>query len=128
MTQQMIVTPLRFLQLAALLLVVTLASGCASSRNITMTIHSEPAGAYIVMQTRDAEQKAGEWIYLGNTPLNTIREVSKKEIKNAQAIVLRAMKEGYFDQSKVWKGEAFLDEHEQKGRIFWNPVMVPARQ
>jgi hypothetical protein len=104
-----------------------LASGCASTRSVPLAIHSDPAGAFVVMQVKSPDQGASDWIYLGNTPLLAVREMPTKETEHASEIVLKVMKEGYIDQAKSWKGEAFLNEQDEKERIYWNPRMVPAR-
>lgn len=104
------------------------ATGCATTRNIPFTIDSDPEGAYVMMQTQKLDKPSSEWIYLGNTPLMITREVKLKEIKDAKSIAIKVMKEGYFDQTKVWKGKEFLREDKEKGRIFWNPLLVPSRR
>jgi hypothetical protein len=121
-------TRARILQLLVAGAALLTAAGCASSRNIPFTIHSDPQGAYVMMQTQESDKPSSEWVYLGNTPLMMTREVNVKEIKNAKAIVIKVMKEGYFDQTKVWKGREFLNEEKEKGRIFWNPLLVPSRR
>jgi hypothetical protein len=103
------------------------ASGCASTRSVPLAIHSDPAGAFVVMQVKDEDQRASDWVYLGNTPLLAVREMPTKEIEDASEVVLKVMKEGYIDQAKSWKGEAFLKEESEKERIYWNPRLVPVR-
>jgi hypothetical protein len=104
-----------------------LASGCASTRSVPMAIHSDPAGAFVVMQVKSSDPRGADWVYLGNTPLLAVREMPTKEIENASEVVLKVMKEGYIDQAKSWKGEAFLSEQSEKERIYWNPRLVPVR-
>ncbi len=109
-------------------LIVLFITGCASTRDVPFAIYSEPQGAYVMFQVRDSEQKLSDWIYMGNTPLITRRDIDPEKIKKARTITIKVMKEGYFDQTKVWKGKEFLFERKDKGRIFWNPPLVPARK
>ncbi len=67
-----------------------------------------------------------DWIYLGSTPLGTRRTVYKKDLDNADAFILRVIKEGYLDQEKSWTGQQIVREAQSKGTVFWNPKLVPA--
>lgn len=119
--------PRRMTRLAAGgLVVATLTAGCASQpKTVPFTVQSDPLGAYVVFQTQ-AGSVQSDWVYLGNTPVTTTRNINPDAIKNAHSVALRVMKDGYFDQTKTWAGEEFLDEVEDKGRIYWNPRLVPS--
>jgi len=102
-----------------------LISGCASSaKNVPLNIQSDPLGAYVVFQITKDNGTKSDWIFLGNTPLLTTRQYTKEELKNENSIVLRVMKEGFFDQTKVFKGRELRRESKSKGRVFWNPRLV----
>lgn len=106
--------------------VVLIATGCASgTKNVPLNIQSDPLGAYVVFQITKDNGAKSDWIFLGNTPLLTTRQYSKKELSDENSIVLRVMKEGFFDQTKVFKGRELRRESKSKGRVFWNPRMVP---
>ncbi len=105
-----------------LLLSILLSSGCAGNAvMLPMTIQSDPLGAYVLMRQQNVQKTEPEWVYLGNTPLTSQREVSTD-----QNLILRVMKEGYFNQSKEWLPEQFKVELENKKRVFWNPRLVPS--
>lgn len=108
-------------------LLAVLATGCASTRNVPFNIQSDPLGAYVVFQIgNDAGAAQSDWVYLGNTPLVTTREYASNQLKRGNSIKIRVMKEGYFDQTKAWKGDELKAESRSEGRIFWNPRLVPS--
>ena len=105
---------------------VIVASGCASAtKNVPLNIQSDPLGAYVVFQITRLNGTKSDWIFIGNTPLLTTRQYTKEELNDENSIVLRVMKEGYFDQTKVFKGKELRRESKSKGRVFWNPRLVP---
>ncbi len=105
-----------------LLLSVLLAAGCASKPVVLpMTIQSDPLGAYVLMRQKSVQKTEPEWIYLGITPLS-----SQHLTNQGQSLVLRVMKEGYFDQTREWQPDQFAVEVENKNRVFWNPRLVPS--
>ncbi len=90
-------------------------------------IQSDPLGGYVMFQVENEEGAKSDWIYLGLTPLVTTRQYDKDQLSEKNTVTLRVMKEGYFDQTKVWKGGELRDASKQKdGRLFWNPRMVPS--
>ncbi len=104
------------------LLTALLASGCASKPvMLPMTIQSDPLGAYVLMQHRNPQMTEPEWLYLGNTPLS-----SQRKVNTDQSLVLRVMKEGFFDQTRQWQSDQIKGELENKNRVFWNPRLVPS--
>ncbi|MGI9317033.1 MAG: hypothetical protein ACR2QW_06855 [bacterium] len=103
--------------------------GCASSvKTVPFKIQSDPLGSYVLYQVRADQQDEQnlDWIYLGNTPLDIRRTVARRDLKRADAFVIRVMKEGYLDQRKAWTGEQIVKEAKKKGAVFWNPRLVPA--
>jgi hypothetical protein len=101
--------------------------GCGSSRiEVKFTVTSEPEGAFTVFSTT-GEATTSDWLYIGNTPLVTVREVDEGQIESARAVTIKAIKQGYFDQTKVWSGKQFMEEIQSKGGIFWNPRLVPSK-
>lgn len=103
-------------------LAVLAASACSSIEPVKITVHSDPPGGYVVMQ-----QKSDDWIFLGNTPLVVVRQMDLDEVESSSGVLIKVMKEGYFEQSKQWGGPPFIKENDQKGGIFWNPRLVPSR-
>lgn len=108
--------------------VVLLLSACGSTKPVRFTVHSEPPGGYVVMQIKGPHAEDPDWIYLGNTPLVTVRHMDIGEVESARAVALRIMKEGFFDQGKEWAGKRFVQETDEKGGVFWNPKLVPVTQ
>ena len=116
---------------AALFGALLILGGCASTRMLPFTVQSDPLGAHVLYQVQTSVKgSAGsnDWIYLGLTPVDVRREVGKTQLRKADSFVLRVVKEGYFDQQKSWTGEDLGEEIEDKGRVFWNPRMVPSSQ
>ena len=118
-------TAIRYLLLTGLC--AMLVTGCSSRHNVPFNIQSDPLGAYVMFQIKNDEGAKTDWIYLGNTPLITTRQYSKDQLQNRNSVVLRVMKEGFFDQTKVYKGESLRDESKEKGRVFWNPRLVKSQ-
>ena len=110
----------------SLLVAAFLLSACGGKRSIPMTIQSDPLGAYVTYQVRSNADTRSDWIFLGKTPLDIKRSIPKKTLKKAEAFRMRVMKEGYSEQIRDWTGQDLRDEIEEKGRLFWNPRMVPA--
>lgn len=95
-----------------------LLSACANTaQTVPITVQSYPLGAYVLLQEDGSK---GDWIYLGSTPLDISRPLSV----SARKITIRVIKEGYFDQVKVWEDKKIKSERKEKGRIFWNPKLV----
>ena len=119
----------RLLRLAAIATASLFLAACGSSvRTVPLTVQSEPLGAYVMFQVqadRD-EERSYDWIYLGNTPLKVRHSVTKKELDDADAFVIRVMKEGYHEQKKAYTGDQMVTEAKSKGTVFWNPILVPS--
>ena len=116
-------------RLLALGVAVLLAlTGCGDkTAAVRFKVNSEPEGAYVLYQLSGTEAPcAGEWIYLGNTPLQGIHQFTREQLRNSDRISLRVMQPGYMDQKKDWGGEAFYEEAREKGVIYWTPEMIPA--
>ena len=105
---------------------IAVLSACGSTKPVKFTVHSEPPGGYVLMQVRGAGGGDADWVYLGNTPVVTVRQMDMAAIESAQSVALRIMREGFFEQTKEWGGKTFNKETEEKGTIFWNPKLVPA--
>jgi len=112
-------------KLVGMVAVVVWLGGCAGGpQPVRFTIHSDPPGGYVMLKLQGDKKGAGEWIFLGSTPLVSIREMDLGKVKNARAVALRVVKEGFFEQKKEWGGKPFLEEFKEKGRIFWNPRLI----
>ena len=116
-------------RLLIMVIVGILATGCAPTvKTVPLTIQSDPMGAYVLFQVQ-ADRKdvrSYDWVYIGNTPLKTRRSVLKSELEDADAFIVRVMKEGYLDQEKAYTGQQMVSEAKSKGTVFWNPRLVPA--
>ena len=106
--------------LVVLLFAVLLsAGGCASTMStkpLPFRVQSYPLGAYVLMQI----DNSGDWIYVGNTPLNIQRTVPT----TFKSISIRVMKNGYYNQTNQWSAEEIQQEVQEKNMVFWNPKMV----
>jgi hypothetical protein len=102
-------------------------SGCAEKKNINIKINSVPKGAHVLYQATGKNVPCqGQWIYLGNTPIQAVRMFKERQLENADKITLKIMHRGYIDQVKEWDGESFWKEIEERDVIFWTPELVPS--
>ena len=118
-----------FSRLLALIIVGVFATGCAPKiKTVPLTIQSDPMGAYVLFQVQADRNdvRSYDWVYIGNTPLKTRRSVLKSDLDDADAFIVRVMKEGYLDQEKAYTGQQMVSEAKSKGTVFWNPRLVPA--
>ncbi len=109
-----------------LLVLSLLAGGCSPSvKTVRFKVNSEPEGAHVVYRVQGGVPCQGQWIYLGNTPLRSVRQFSEEQLENIGRITLKVMRRGYYDQVREWDGPSFLEEAEGRGVIFWTPELVP---
>ena len=104
-------------------------AACSSPvRTVPLTIQSDPLGAYVMfqMQADREDERNYDWIFLGNTPLKVRRSMTKEQLEDADAFVIRVMKNGYHEQKKSYTGKQLVDEAKSKGTVFWNPRLVPS--
>ncbi len=113
--------------LLSLLALLVLSSACSPSvRTVRFKVNSEPEGAHVVYRVLgDDVPCQGQWIYLGNTPLRSVRRYSDEQLEHIGKITLKVMRRGYYDQVREWDGPSFLEEAEGRGVIFWTPELVP---
>ncbi len=107
---------------------VLLLGACSSTRNVPITVQSDPLGAQVMLKLKSGQTGQTDWVYLGNTPLTTQRKVSSKHLNNKYSFVVQVMKEGYSDQAKEWSGLQVKDASEGDNRIYWNPKLVEIGQ
>ena len=114
---------------ALVLTTVGFLAACGSAvKTVPMKIQSDPLGAHVLFQVQaDKEDiRSYDWIYLGSTPVDTRRAVNKRDLKKADAFMIRVIKEGYLDHEKAWTGKQMVKESKSKGAVFWNPRLVPS--
>jgi len=103
-----------------------LAAGCASYvQDVPFTVNSEPPGSFVLLQTKIPAQNLYDWVYMGTTPLSFEREMDFRQLRQAESISLRMLKEGYFEQVKTWSPEDFYELYDDEGGISWDPHLVP---
>jgi hypothetical protein len=118
-------------RLGAFAAIALFLGGCATTQVLPFTIQSDPLGAHVFYQVNaPAVSNAGpnDWIYLGLTPIDVRREINRAQLKREDAFVLRVVKEGYLDQQKTLSGSDVTAQLKDKGRVFWNPRLVPVSQ
>lgn len=104
------------------LIVCILISACgANKKNISMKLHSDPLGAYALMQVKYKGNENSEWIFLGPTPIVVDKLVP---MKGATSVSLKVIRPGFFEQVKTWKAKEFLKEQKKNKAIVWVPNMV----
>jgi hypothetical protein len=101
-------------------------AGCAHHiKDVPFTVNSRPPGSYVLLQTLIPDKNMYDWVYLGTTPVAFEREMDFKQLKKAESISLKILKEGYFEQTKSWSSDDFIDLYDDKGGISWDPHLVP---
>jgi len=109
-------------QKVALICAVAALTACGSSKkNIAMKVHSDPQGAYALMQIQEKGNEQSDWIFLGPTPIVTNRKV---KLNGATGVSLKVIRPGFFEQTKTWSVKDFLKEYRQNDEIVWVPNMV----
>lgn len=97
-------------------------AGCGSNkRSFAMKVHSDPLGAYVLMQIKYAGDEDSDWIFLGPTPVVLDKTV---RFENATSVTLKVIRPGFFEQVKTWKAKDFVKEHKKFKKISWVPNMV----
>ena len=100
-------------------------SGCSDSKTVNFKINSVPKGAHVLYQIVGEDVPCqGEWIYLGNTPVQGVRQFDEDQLEDAQKITLKIMHRGYLEQVKEWDGTSFWKEVEERDVIFWTPELL----
>jgi hypothetical protein len=112
-----VITKLLFILATALLL-----SACgANKKDIAMKLHSDPLGAYALLQVKHKGNENADWIFLGPTPVITSKEII---LEDATTISLKVVRPGFYEQVKTWKAKDFLREYKENKEIVWVPNMV----
>jgi len=102
-------------------------SGCSGKKTVSFKINSVPKGAHVLYQVvGDDVPCQGQWIYLGNTPVQGVRQFDESQLEDAEKITLKIMHRGYHDQVKEWDGVGFWEEVETRDVVFWAPQLVPS--
>jgi len=109
-------------KLSLLVFICLSLSACGSGkRSFDMRVHSDPLGAYALMQVKYKDDEDSDWIFLGPTPVvinKTIR------FKNARTVTLKMIRPGFYEQVKSWNARDFVREHKKLNSISWVPNMV----
>jgi hypothetical protein len=123
---QMLVLACRILILA---IVAVIVSGCVSTPGVVpFAVQSDPLGAHVLYKTGagvDEMSGSPDWIYLGVTPIDLRRQLTKARLKSSDAFTMRVLKDGYLEQRKTWGGKDVKEQIESIGKVFWNPRLVP---
>lgn len=105
----------------AIALTLLIAACGPNKKDIAMKLHSDPLGAYALMQVKYKENSDSDWIFLGPTPINTNKKIVTS---GATSVSLKVVRPGFYEQKKTWKLKDFLKEHKQNKEIVWIPSMV----
>ncbi len=121
-----VVAALRSLFAISLLIMLLMLSGCADEKTVRFKINSVPKGAHVLYKIEGGESSCrGQWLYLGNTPLQGVRHLIEDEVEAADKITLKVLHHGYYDQVKEWDGVGFWEEIEEGDVLFWTPKLIP---
>ncbi|MFT5259091.1 MAG: hypothetical protein ACI9J2_000164 [Saprospiraceae bacterium] len=102
-------------------------TACSGVKTVPIKVQSSPLGSYVTYQMQVPTEGSNDWLFLGKTPIDIKRRVSKKQYKKASLIRLRVMKEGYSEQIRDWTREEIEEDIDSKGSVFWNPKLVPSQ-
>lgn len=117
---------IRFLYSIGLFIILFTITGCATQKTVRFKINSVPKGAHVLYQVKGGNSPCqGQWLYLGNTPLQSVRQLAENEVEDADKITLRIIHNGYHEQTKEWDGIGFWEEIEERDMIFWTPELIP---
>lgn len=117
--------PVSFFYSITLLSILALLSGCSGKKTVSFKINSVPKGAHVLYQVVGEDVPCqGQWIYLGNTPVQGVRQFDEDQLEDAEKITLKIMHRGYHDQVKEWDGTGFWKEVEERDVIFWTPELI----
>ena len=111
-------------KLNTLLLVIVMFSLAAcgtNKRDVLMKIHSDPLGAYALMQVKYKGNENSDWVFLGPTPVTLDKSIN---MSDAVEVSLKVIRPGFYEQTKSWKPKEFLKEHSKQNGILWVPNMV----
>lgn len=86
-----------------------------------MKVHSDPLGAYALMQIKYSGDEDSDWLFLGPTPVVINKRV---RFENAKTVTLKVIRPGFYEQVKSWKAKDFVKEHRKFKAISWVPNMV----
>ena len=101
-------------------------AGCASSESVPFSIQSDPLGGHVIYQvSTNGKDGSTDWIYLGKTPIDIKRQISRHDLNKAEAFRIKVFKNGYHDQIRDWNGDEIEEGIDEKGYLFWNPKLVP---
>ena len=115
-------TTKRTTQFIALAVACLVLSACGSGKkNIDINLHSDPLGAYALMQVTYKGDENPEWIFLGPTPVVTNKLI---KLDTATTVSLKVIRPGFFEQVKTWKAKDFVKEQKDSNGIIWVPSMV----
>ncbi len=116
-------------RLVTLIAAFALLSGCGNKNIVNFKINSVPKGAYVLYQViGEGISCQGQWVFLGNTPIQGVRHFNEGELSKAKKITLRIMYHGYQDQIKEWDGDGFWEEVAKRDVILWTPQMIAAEK
>ena len=101
--------------------------GCSSTVSVPYKINAEPEGSHLLMQVTGQDSRipcVNEWVYLGATPIQGVRQFNSSDLKKIDKITLKVVHEGYVDQIREWDGPGFWQEADGKGVIYWTPELI----
>ncbi len=113
--------------LGVALVLVGLLTGCGEkTATVQFKVNSQPEGSYVLYQMRGPQVPcADEWIFLGMTPLRGVRQFDRQQLESSSKITLKVMHKGYLEQKVEWDGPGFYSEAQDKGGVFFAPIMIP---
>ena len=104
------------------LLICLMVSACSSNKKtVSLKLHSDPLGAYALLQVKYKGEADSDWIFLGPTPVSIDKSI---RMDGASSVSLKVIRPGFFEQVKTWKAKDFIKEQRRNKEIVWIPNMV----
>jgi hypothetical protein len=104
------------------LFICLLISACGSNKKtVSLNLHSDPLGAYALLQVKYKGEEDSDWIFLGPTPVSIDKSI---RMDGASSVSLKVIRPGFFEQIKTWKAKDFIKEQRRNKEIVWVPNMV----
>ncbi|AGF77689.1 hypothetical protein UWK_01121 [Desulfocapsa sulfexigens DSM 10523] len=115
--------------LVSIITASVLLAGCSSQKTVHFKINSVPKGAHVLYQVIGEDIPChGQWVYLGNTPVQGVRQFDEDQLVSAEKITLKIMHNGYHEQVKEWDGPGLWQEVEERDVIFWTPELIASEK
>jgi len=105
-----------------------LLTGCgAGVQSVRFKVNSEPEGGHVIYRHLADGGQGADWIYLGRTPLQVVRQYRAEDLEAKDRVSLKVLRDGYLEQVREWDGATLKAISDEQGVVIWAPRLVPSR-